>query len=157
MTPFLLICLKSPFVPLAYVLLLSTLIFVTSLTLKSKLMDAVRINNNHYLQWFKFFIKFCIHNLYYFSSGFYEYEAPLESCGRNRYQSVRREKRVIGGYHASPGEWPWLVSLHFMPYNIFTNLSRLHHLCGATLIHPQWVLSAAHCFRYFTSPPFEPL
>ncbi|XP_052689815.1 uncharacterized protein LOC128167886 isoform X2 [Crassostrea angulata] len=78
--------------------------------------------------------------------GFYEYEAPLESCGRNRYQSVRREKRVIGGYHASPGEWPWLVSLHFMPYNIFTNLSRLHHLCGATLIHPQWVLSAAHCF-----------
>lgn len=49
MTPFLLICLKSPFVHLAYVSQLSMLIFVTSQTLKFKLMDAVRINNNHML------------------------------------------------------------------------------------------------------------
>ncbi|OWF35779.1 Tryptase [Mizuhopecten yessoensis] len=58
-----------------------------------------------------------------------------------------RQKRVVGGIHAAPGEWPWLVSLQFLRYHMFSNSSGFPHLCGASLIHPQWVITAAHCFE----------
>ncbi|XP_009484865.1 plasminogen [Pelecanus crispus] len=44
---------------------------------------------------------------------------------------------------ASPGSWPWHVSLR-----LSTNV---HH-CAGTLIHPQWVLTAAQCFQMSTEP-----
>ncbi|XP_035170022.1 kallikrein-15-like [Oxyura jamaicensis] len=44
--------------------------------------------------------------------------------------------RVIGGRPCTPRSQPWQVAL-------FKDM-RLR--CGGTLIHPQWVLSAAHCY-----------
>ncbi|XP_059388917.1 testisin-like [Carassius carassius] len=43
--------------------------------------------------------------------------------------------RVVGGTDAPVGNWPWQVSVHY----------NSRHICGGTLIHSQWVMTAAHC------------
>ncbi|TKS70848.1 Trypsin-1 [Collichthys lucidus] len=45
--------------------------------------------------------------------------------------------RIIGGEEVNPYTIKYQASLQFMNY----------HFCGGTLIHPEWVLSAAHCWR----------
>jgi secreted trypsin-like serine protease len=62
-------------------------------------------------------------------------------------------KRIVGGVESSAGEWPWLVTLQLARNSTF-----YEHLCGGSLIHPQWVLTAAHCFEslwadYLTDDP----
>ncbi|XP_073331571.1 serine protease 27-like [Pagrus major] len=54
----------------------------------------------------------------------------LSGCGL-----APRNTRVVGGQDASPGSWPWQVSL-----NTDGNVA-----CAGSLITDQWVLTAAHC------------
>ena len=46
--------------------------------------------------------------------------------------------RIIGGNDTQITNWPFMVSIHFP----FTSGG---HGCGGSLIHPNWVLTAAHC------------
>lgn len=48
--------------------------------------------------------------------------------------ALARTITIVGGQLATPGEWPWQVFVHAGPY-----------MCGGTLIHETWVLTAAHC------------
>ncbi|XP_074944138.1 plasminogen-like isoform X2 [Phalacrocorax aristotelis] len=63
-------------------------------------------------------------------------------CGKVPMQ----HERACGQYNmcdASPGSWPWHVSLRMS--------TNVHH-CAGTLIHPQWVLTAAQCWQKSTEP-----
>uniref|UniRef100_UPI003D9C87A0 transmembrane protease serine 13a n=1 Tax=Danio rerio TaxID=7955 RepID=UPI003D9C87A0 len=53
-------------------------------------------------------------------------------CGKQQSSS-----RIIGGTTSELGQYPWQVSLHY----------NKAHVCGGTLISPDFIVSAAHCFQ----------
>ena len=57
-------------------------------------------------------------------------------------ENVENTTRILGGFEAVPGSWPWQAYLKFQG----------EFYCGGTLIHPEWVLSAGHCFAGFENP-----
>jgi len=51
--------------------------------------------------------------------------------------------RIVGGRNSAPEHfWPWQLSLQFLREGTTNSWG---HTCGASLIDPNWALTAAHC------------
>uniref|UniRef100_A0A4W6D7I7 Plasminogen n=1 Tax=Lates calcarifer TaxID=8187 RepID=A0A4W6D7I7_LATCA len=64
-------------------------------------------------------------------------------CGTPVNKPKRCFGRIVGGCLSKPHSWPWQISLR---------TTGEVHFCGGTLIHPQWVLTAAHCLERSERP-----
>ncbi|VDK20733.1 unnamed protein product [Taenia asiatica] len=73
------------------------------------------------------------------------------TCGkRPNFKSKRgTSPKILGGREAKPHSWPWQVALYVRPLAVEGRSSRSATIespfCGATLIAPSWLITAAHC------------
>uniref|UniRef100_A0A3Q0SJL7 Peptidase S1 domain-containing protein n=1 Tax=Amphilophus citrinellus TaxID=61819 RepID=A0A3Q0SJL7_AMPCI len=67
-----------------------------------------------------------------------------ENCGKPAVKPNTATARVVNGEEAIPHSWPWQVSMQVLPPVVST----------CSLIHEEWILTAAHCFIPLNVPSF---
>ncbi|XP_032515893.2 chymotrypsinogen B [Danaus plexippus] len=66
---------------------------------------------------------------------------PLRRHTRQPRERSASQLRIIKGRESKRGAWPWQVSLQLL----HPNYGLIGHWCGGVLVHPQWLLTTAHC------------
>ncbi|XP_036226744.2 chymotrypsin-like elastase family member 2A isoform X1 [Bactrocera oleae] len=69
--------------------------------------------------------------------------ATAADSAQETQQQVNRTARIISGAPTKDGQYPWQASLELL----HPSMGFLGHWCGGVLIHPYWILSAAHCIH----------
>ena len=66
----------------------------------------------------------------------------ITECGRASVdiKSSKAMSRIVGGEPARPKSWPWAVAFDFAGFE------PTGYMCSGVLVHPQFVVTAAHCF-----------
>ncbi len=65
-------------------------------------------------------------------------------AGANPGGGIRMTPRIVGGTPVDDSaKYPWMVALVASGSQDFNR----NQFCGGTLIHPEWVLTAAHCLK----------
>ncbi|XP_075223823.1 spaetzle-processing enzyme-like [Lycorma delicatula] len=59
-------------------------------------------------------------------------------CGLNQ------KDRIIGGFDATLGQYPWIVRLAFVKSDDYSDMTMK---CGGAIINNKYILTAGHCFR----------
>ncbi|OQX07261.1 MAG: hypothetical protein BWK80_49705 [Desulfobacteraceae bacterium IS3] len=72
------------------------------------------------------------------------------SKGSEQNLSPRVSERIVGGHEAEPGAWPWITALIANGDSLYDG-----QFCGGSLIHPKWVVTAAHCVVDTTPDMFD--
>ncbi|XP_021112009.1 transmembrane protease serine 2 isoform X3 [Heterocephalus glaber] len=79
----------------------------------------------------------------YLSDACFSHTVVSLRCIECGVRSPGPQGRIVGGSAAAPGEWPWQVSLHVQGV----------HICGGSIISPQWIVTAAHCIEQPLNSP----
>ena len=73
---------------------------------------------------------------------------PKESVTVTTSTAGATQQPLIYAQEAEPNEFPWMASLN-------TKGVQDDHFCGGSLIHPSWILTAAHCIKGKSSEDIE--
>lgn len=84
-----------------------------------------------------------------FSGLLFSLSSAAESqCGIS--QVVPSHIRIVGGFEARPHQFPWMVKVETEADRRIGHSTAgtpvKHFQCGGSLLAPQWVLTAGHCF-----------
>ena len=76
----------------------------------------------------------------------------MEDAWEEREVAPPKMERIIGGFTASKGFYPWQVGVRKIQHEDDFGNKYDGHWCGGTILSEYWILSAAHCYRSVQVP-----